>query len=73
MVQVESGDFSLLELLHHYTSGFKAFFTDMAFKGLDNLRQACGGAGFSAYSGLPNLVFEYSPQPTFEGENTVMA
>lgn len=37
------------------------------------MRQACGGAGFSAWSGLPALVFDYAPHTTFEGDNTVMA
>jgi len=37
------------------------------------MRQACGGAGFSCWSGLPTLLVEYAPNTTFEGDNTVMA
>jgi acyl-CoA oxidase len=37
------------------------------------VRQALGGAGYTAWSGLPRLIEDYSPQVTFEGDNTVMA
>jgi len=45
----------------------------MTLKHLDSLRQACGGAGFSAHSGLPYLVTEYAPHTIVEGMNDVMA
>jgi alkylation response protein AidB-like acyl-CoA dehydrogenase len=45
-------DFKLLDILHHFTSGIKAIATDVAYKGMDELRQACGGAGFSNASGM---------------------
>lgn len=35
-------------------------------------RKACGGHGFSQYSGFPSLIFEYAPNITQEGENTVL-
>lgn len=41
--------------------------------GLLQIRQSVGGAGFTAWSGLPNLIADYSPCVTFEGDNTVMA
>jgi len=44
----------------------------MACDGLDKMKLACGGAGFSMYSGLPLLYLDYSPNTTFEGDNTVM-
>lgn len=70
---LEKEDFSLLDLAHHVTSGFKSNFTKTVYEGLDNLRQACGGAGFSAFSALPLLQTEYAANTTFEGDNTVMA
>jgi acyl-CoA oxidase len=30
-------------------------FSRIAYDGIDSCRQACGGAGFSAHSGLPAL------------------
>jgi acyl-CoA oxidase len=41
-------------------------------RGLEISRLACGGHGFSQYSGLPSIIKEYSPNITHEGENTVM-
>lgn len=31
-----------------------------------------GGHGFSMYSGLPGIISELSPTPTYEGENTIL-
>ena len=70
---VKKGDFKMLDLCHHLSSGFKSFFTQIAFEGLETIRQSCGGAGFSAHSGLPLIVTDYAPNVTFEGDNTVMA
>ena len=53
--QVEDGDFKLLDALHHYTSGLKALATNYAYFGIDELRQACGGAGFSLASGIADV------------------
>lgn len=36
------------------------------------LREACGGAGFHAFSGLPYLFNEHSAYVAFEGDNTVL-
>ena len=36
-------------------------------------QQAIGGAGYTAWSGLPNIFDFASPSVTFEGDNTVMA
>ena len=36
------------------------------------LRESCGGAGFSALSGLPTLQLDYAAKVSYEGDNTVM-
>mmetsp|Transcript_2379 Transcript_2379/g.2329 ORF Transcript_2379/g.2329 Transcript_2379/m.2329 type:complete len:82 (-) Transcript_2379:274-519(-) len=46
-------DFSLLDLAHHLSAGFKSLYTYLTYEGLNTIRQSCGGAGFSAFSGLP--------------------
>ena len=51
----------------------KAVFTQTCYDGLITIRQACGGAGYTAWSGLPNLLDEHSANVTLEGDNTVMA
>ena len=66
-------DFSSLEMLHHLSSGYKAVYTRLAKDGMEIVRQSCGGAGFSQYSGLPILCEEYAPNITFEGDNILMA
>lgn len=71
--EVLDGNFNLLDYSHHISSGQKAFFTKIAYEGIENLRQLCGGAGFSAWSGLPGLIGDYAPNVTFEGDNTLMA
>ena len=70
---IKVNNFKKMELCHHLSSGFKAFFTSITYDGLDTLRMACGGAGFSAHSGLPAMLQDYAPFTTFEGDNTVMA
>jgi acyl-CoA oxidase len=59
-------------MMHHLSAGFKAIYSRIAYDGIDSCRQACGGAGFSAHSGLPSLQADYAPNTTYEGDNTVM-
>lgn len=72
MQDIKTGNFGLLDLCHHLSSGYKASFTRISYDGLDTLRQNCGGAGFLAWSGLPSMQTDYAPNTTFEGDNTVM-
>ena len=51
----------------------KSVFTQDTHDGVLLIRQSLGGAGFTAWSGLPRLIEDFSPQTTFEGDNTVMA
>lgn len=53
MVDVDSGRFEGLDILHHISAGFKAFCTQITKEGIESVRQNCGGAGFNAWSGLP--------------------
>jgi acyl-CoA oxidase len=59
--------------MHHLTSGLKSIYSQMAYESIDLIRTNCGGAGYSAWSGLTQQFFDYSPVPTYEGDNTVMA
>lgn len=54
------------------SAGFKAVLSRIAYDGIDSCRQACGGAGFSAHSGLPTIQVDFAPNTTYEGDNTVM-
>ena len=35
-------------------------------------RKACGGHGFSHYSGIPMVINDYAALLTLEGENTIL-
>lgn len=69
---VMAGNYGLLDLCHHLSSGYKASYTKITYDGVDTIRQSCGGAGFSAWSGLPAIQTDYAPNTTFEGDNTVL-
>ena len=48
----KKGSFEMLEVLHHLTAGFKAYWCEYAYIAMDDMRQACGGAGFHLASGI---------------------
>ena len=68
----ERNDFSLLKTAHIQLCGCKALFTWWLSRGMMNLMQACGGQGYSMYSGLPHLFRETFPDTILEGENSVL-
>ena len=45
----------------------KTYFSEVVYDGLDILRRACGGHGFSQYSAFPTIISEYAPNVTHEG------
>jgi hypothetical protein len=51
----------------------KSVYSQQCMDGLLVCRQSIGGAGYTAWSGLPYLIDNFSPVVTFEGDNTVMA
>lgn len=59
--------FDRLNETHALASGVKAVFTTDSLRGIEILRRAGGGHGYSLYSGLPQLLTELGPTPTFEG------
>jgi len=70
---IKNEKFELLDVLHHLTSGMKSVFTQTTNDGLYSIRQSLGGAGYSAWSGIPAIIEGFNPCVTFEGDNTVMA
>lgn len=59
--EIKKQNFKNLDLLHHYTSGMKSVFTQDCYDGLLQIRQSLGGGGYSAWSGIPKLIEDYSP------------
>jgi acyl-CoA oxidase len=62
----------MLPVLHHITSGLKAMSSEMMTTGMDEMRQACGGAGYSLASGIASMYLGSTPVPTYEGVNVLM-
>jgi len=59
--EIKKQNFKNLDLLHHYTSGMKSVYTQNIYDSLLSIRQSIGGAGYSAWSGIPRLIEDFSP------------
>ncbi|CAK9057637.1 A chain [Durusdinium trenchii] len=59
--------------LHVASSGLKALCSRIAGDGIETCRRACGGHGYLAASGLPELLGTYLQNVTVEGENYMIA
>ncbi len=64
--------FTRMDTMHHLLSGFKAEFTNEAAVCIDKCRLSTGGAGFASHSGFTDIWHSFSPNVTWEGDNTVM-
>ncbi|KAJ5884206.1 acyl-CoA oxidase [Penicillium tannophilum] len=72
--QDENGDgaSARLPFIHALASGLKAWSSTVACAGVEEARQMCGGHGYVALSGLPEILSAVSASLTFEGENYVL-
>jgi acyl-CoA oxidase len=61
MKDIKKSKFELLDVVHHFTSGMKSVFTQECMDDMVLIRQSIGGAGFTAWSGLPAIIEDYSP------------
>nr|XP_014344984.1 PREDICTED: peroxisomal acyl-coenzyme A oxidase 2 [Latimeria chalumnae] len=66
------GNFSSLTELRALAAGTKALATDVSTAGVEAVRRACGGHGYSLLSGLPSIYSTLVASCSYEGENTVM-
>ncbi|XP_075039397.1 peroxisomal acyl-coenzyme A oxidase 2 [Mixophyes fleayi] len=69
-IRVEN--FNSLPQLHALAAGMKAFATEICSSGVEVCRKACGGHGYSLFSGIPTLYTKVVAACTYEGENTVL-
>ncbi|XP_017948522.1 peroxisomal acyl-coenzyme A oxidase 2 isoform X1 [Xenopus tropicalis] len=69
---IQAGNFDSLPELHALVSGIKAYATEICSNGIEVCRKACGGHGYSLFSGLPSLYTKVTASCTYEGENTVL-
>lgn len=68
----KSGNLGRLPEVHATSAGLKALVTATTADGIEICRKACGGHGFSDFSGLTILYQDYVGSCTYEGENTVL-
>ncbi|KAJ3174259.1 fatty-acyl coenzyme A oxidase [Geranomyces variabilis] len=79
METLQPGDKGLGEVLeklkemHGTSAGLKAFSTWSTLNIIDQCRQACGGHGYSAYTGLASLYSDFAVHCTWEGDNTILS
>ena len=62
----------LLADLHATSCGLKAFASTTAAEGLEVCRRACGGHGYSSFSGIGSWYADYLPTTTWEGDNYML-
>ncbi|KAI9257747.1 acyl-CoA dehydrogenase/oxidase [Helicostylum pulchrum] len=70
--KMEQGDYSYLADLHASSSGLKSLTTTLAVNAIEDCRRACGGHGFSLFSGLGQFYQDYLPKVTWEGDNYLL-
>ncbi|KAL0078780.1 acyl-CoA dehydrogenase/oxidase C-terminal [Phycomyces blakesleeanus] len=69
---MKNGNFDLLADLHASSSGLKSLTTTMAISSIEDCRRACGGHGYSNFSGLGQFYQDYLPNVTWEGDNYIL-
>ncbi|KAJ2450251.1 hypothetical protein EV183_004410 [Coemansia sp. RSA 2336] len=73
MQALDKGDFGPLKELHATACGLKRWTSDRAIHGIDTCRHACGGHGFSQFSGLNEFFGNQYPNIIWEGDNYVLS
>lgn len=58
--------------LHATSCALKAYSSTAAAEGLEVSRRACGGHGYSAFSGIGSWYADYLPTVTWEGDNYML-
>lgn len=62
----------LMADLHGTSCALKALASTIAVEGLEVCRRACGGHGYSSFSGIGSYYADYLPNVTFEGDNYML-
>ncbi|GMT34897.1 hypothetical protein PFISCL1PPCAC_26194, partial [Pristionchus fissidentatus] len=70
--QIGAGNMDLLAELHAVSSGLKSVVSWETAQGIEQLRLACGGHGYSRASAFPDIYTYAVGGCTYEGENIVM-
>ncbi|RIA96762.1 peroxisomal acyl-coenzyme A oxidase 1 [Glomus cerebriforme] len=70
--KVEEGDISLMADVHAISSGLKSLCTNLVMESMNDTLFACGGHGYSHFSGIPSVVETCAQNPIVEGDNTIL-
>lgn len=62
----------LLADLHSTSCALKSYSSTVAAEGLETCRRACGGHGYSSFSGIGSHYADYLPTVTWEGDNYML-
>jgi acyl-CoA oxidase len=62
----------LLADLHASSCALKSLSSSIAAEGLEVCRRACGGHGYSSFSGIGPWYADYLPTTTWEGDNYML-
>lgn len=62
----------MLADLHATSCGLKSLASTIAAEGLEVCRRACGGHGYSSFSGIGPFYTDYLPTTTWEGDNYML-
>eukprot|EP01130_Rhizamoeba_saxonica_P014844 TRINITY_DN6526_c0_g1_i1.p1 TRINITY_DN6526_c0_g1~~TRINITY_DN6526_c0_g1_i1.p1 ORF type:complete len:604 (-),score=113.21 TRINITY_DN6526_c0_g1_i1:15-1826(-) len=65
-------DMSVLPEAHISSAGLKSLLSKISIEGIESCRLACGGHGYSEFSGLPSIFKTSVHLNTAEGENWLM-
>jgi hypothetical protein len=63
---------SMMADLHATSCGLKSLASNTAADGLEAARRACGGHGYSNFSGIGSFLADYLPNVTWEGDNYML-
>lgn len=63
----------LLADLHSTSCALKSYASTVAAEGLEVCRRACGGHGYSSFSGIGSYYADYLPTVTWEGDNYMLS
>lgn len=69
--EVQSGSDALADL-HATSCALKSLSSTIAAEGLEVCRRACGGHGYSSFSGIGPWYADYLPTVTWEGDNYML-
>lgn len=70
--RLAAGDASMVPEMHVTSSALKILVTSMGAQGIETVRRAMGGHGFSDFAALGRYYADWVPTATYEGDNYVL-